>query len=480
MSAESDAGPPVTVPAVAPSRRPRLPRVHDVVQDNGLRVLAVRRPGVPRAEMRLRVPLVRQGPADDGTRTRLLAETLLSGTPARSSFALAQDLQRLGADVMASADVETLVVSGSTLSATLGPFLGLVAEAVATATFPADEVLVERQRVAQELRIALSQPGTIAHHALVSRLYGRHPYGLPMPSPDKVSGTGPARLRRFHAERVAARGSTLVMVGDFDPARAVARVEEAFGAWLPGSPPVRLPAPGPPRRGPVLIVDRPGSVQGSIRLGGPAVDRSDPAYPTLAAATAVFGGYFASRLWANLRERRGYTYSPSAGVSQRPSASNLVVGADVATEVVGPALLETRYELGRMAESLVEEAERMSGELNQRLQRMRLRPPVPPAAAPGARDRAASPPSVLGRIRRSPGALIRGVKDVASDLQDLVSMATDRNAAFESLRSTEDNRVKAHNVLRGKRDAAGRCDSPQAGPSNPPGQTAPRGARTPA
>jgi len=357
VSAERAAGPPVTVPAVAPSRRPRLPRVHDVVQDNGLRVLAVRRPGVPRAEMRLRVPLVRQGPADDGTRTRLLAETLLSGTPARSSFALAQDLQRLGADVMASADVETLVVSGSTLSATLGPFLGLVAEAVATATFPADEVLVERQRVAQELRIALSQPGTIAHHALVSRLYGRHPYGLPMPSPDKVSGTGPARLRRFHAERVAARGSTLVMVGDFDPARAVARVEEAFGAWLPGSPPVRLPAPGPPRRGPVLIVDRPGSVQGSIRLGGPAVDRSDPAYPTLAAATAVFGGYFASRLWANLRERRGYTYSPSAGVSQRPSASNLVVGADVATEVVGPALLETRYELGRMAESLVEGAE---------------------------------------------------------------------------------------------------------------------------
>ena len=122
----------------------------------------------------------------------------------------------------------------------------------------------------------------------------------------------------------------------------------------PGSPPVRLAAPGPPRRGPVLIVDRPGSVQGSIRLGGPAVDRSDPAYPTLAAATAVFGGYFASRLWANLRERRGYTYSPSTGVVQRPSASHLVVGADVATEVVGPALLETRYELGRMAESLVE------------------------------------------------------------------------------------------------------------------------------
>ncbi|HMC52674.1 MAG TPA: insulinase family protein, partial [Acidimicrobiales bacterium] len=113
----------------------------------------------------------------------------------------------------------------------------------------------------------------------------------------------------------------------------------------------------PPREAPILVVDRPGSVQGSIRLAGPAVDRADPGYASLAGATAAFGGYFASRLWANLRERRGYTYSPSAGVTQRRSASHLVVGADVATEVVGPALLEIRYELGRMAESMVEESE---------------------------------------------------------------------------------------------------------------------------
>jgi predicted Zn-dependent peptidase len=331
--------------------------VLDVRQANGMRVLAVHRPGVPRVEMRLRVPLVREGPTDDGTRTRLVAETLLSGTPSRSSVEIAEELQRLGADAGASADVEVLAVSGSTLAATLVPFLQLVAEAVTAATFPPTEVAVERERVAQELRIAGSQPGTIAHHALAARLYGRHPYGLPLPSPEAVRRTGPARLRRFHGERVGAQGSTLVLVGDLRPARAAEQVEESFGSWPAGVPAGRLPSPPAPRRGPVLVVDRPGAVQGNIRLGGPAVDRADPGYPSLAAASAVFGGYFASRLWANLRERRGYTYSPSAGVAQRLSASNLVVGADVATEVVGPALLETRYELGRMAESPVEEGE---------------------------------------------------------------------------------------------------------------------------
>ncbi|HMC52925.1 MAG TPA: pitrilysin family protein, partial [Acidimicrobiales bacterium] len=226
------AGAPATVvPAVAPSRRPRLPQVLDVSQHNGLRVLVVHRPGVPRVELRLRVPLVRHGPPDSGTRARLVADTLLSGTQDRSSVAIAQELQRLGASVIATADVEVLVVSGSSLAATLVPFLELVAEIVSAATFPPAEVAVERERVAQELRIQASQPGTIAHQALVARLYGRHPYGLPLPDPEAVRRTGAARLRRFHDERVTARGSTLVLVGDLRPARAVDLVERAFGAW---------------------------------------------------------------------------------------------------------------------------------------------------------------------------------------------------------------------------------------------------------
>jgi zinc protease len=96
-------------------------------------------------------------------------------------------------------------------------------------------------------------------------------------------------------------------------------------------------------------VDRPGSVQASIRLGGPAVPRDAPDYPALQLANLVYGGYFSSRLVENIREDKGYTYGPHSRISHSAVGSRLVVDADVATEVTAPALLEVWYELGRMA-----------------------------------------------------------------------------------------------------------------------------------
>jgi predicted Zn-dependent peptidase len=90
-------------------------------------------------------------------------------------------------------------------------------------------------------------------------------------------------------------------------------------------------------------------VQSNLRLGGPAPGRTDPELPAVRLANMVFGGYFSSRLVENIRERRGYTYSPRSSVDHLVAASSFLVEADVATEVTGPALLETWYELARMA-----------------------------------------------------------------------------------------------------------------------------------
>jgi predicted Zn-dependent peptidase len=71
----------------------------------------------------------------------------------------------------------------------------------------------------------------------------------------------------------------------------------------------------------------------------------------------IFGGYFSSRLVENIRERRGYTYSPRSSVDHQTAGSSFLVEADVATDVSGAALLETWYELGRMALTAVTDAE---------------------------------------------------------------------------------------------------------------------------
>jgi len=134
-------------------------------------------------------------------------------------------------------------------------------------------------------------------------------------------------------------------------------VENALGGWRnPGMartvPPLPAVVPGPP-----VLVDRSGSVQSSIRVGGAALPRDHREYPALQLANLVFGGYFSSRLVENIREDKGYTYGPHSRIDHGAAGSVLVVDADVATEVTAPALLEIGYELGRMATHPVTEAE---------------------------------------------------------------------------------------------------------------------------
>jgi predicted Zn-dependent peptidase len=113
----------------------------------------------------------------------------------------------------------------------------------------------------------------------------------------------------------------------------------------------------PSAPGALQVVDRPGAVQSNLRLGGPAPSRTDPDLPAVRLANMVYGGYFSSRLVENIRERRGYSYSPRSSVDHLAAASSFLVEADVATEVTGPAFLETWYELGRMALAPVNEEE---------------------------------------------------------------------------------------------------------------------------
>jgi predicted Zn-dependent peptidase len=144
-------------------------------------------------------------------------------------------------------------------------------------------------------------------------------------------------------------GAVLVLVGDISPEKAIDAAEKALGGWTGPGRDGNVPPTPPLEPGPLLLVDRPGSVQSSLRMALPAVPRTDPDHAALQLANLVFGGYFSSRWVENIREDKGYTYGPHTSIEHFLAGSSLVVAAEVATEVTGPALLETLYELGRIA-----------------------------------------------------------------------------------------------------------------------------------
>jgi predicted Zn-dependent peptidase len=344
------------IPTVAPPVPMKLPTVADRTLANGLRVLAVRRPGIPRFEARLHIPTA-QLASDDGSRRMVLSNALLSGTESRTSLQLAQELQRIGGSLDTMVDADQVVLFGSALAPNLGDHLALMADVLTGAMYPSDEVQLERARAAQEVLLARSQPATIAREAFLGRVYGTHPYGRGLPEPEAVGKVTPAALRSLHTKRLLPRGAVMVLVGDFRAATAVDRVETAFGDWADAGEQRMVATPkSPPLNGSVLV-HRPGAVQTNVRIGGFAPRRGEPDHAAFTLANLVFGGYFSSRLVENIRERRGYTYSPGSVIQQHRAAAHVVVVADVGTEVTGPALVEMRYELGRIVATLATDEE---------------------------------------------------------------------------------------------------------------------------
>ncbi len=148
------------------------------------------------------------------------------------------------------------------------------------------------------------------------------------------------------------------MVGDVSPARVLDQVEKALGAWTGYAEGVarrrrcRRPTPGRCSSSTV-------PVRCSRRCGWARrrCDATTSGYPALQLANLIFGGYFSSRWTANIREDKGYTYGPHSRIDHHQLGSTLMFDVEVASEVTAPALLETLYELGRIASLPVTDGE---------------------------------------------------------------------------------------------------------------------------
>jgi predicted Zn-dependent peptidase len=334
-----------TLPDLIPDAKLKLPAQAERTLSSGLTVIAIRRPAVPLVELRLRVPFGR-APLPRAT---LLSQALFTGTGTMSSIDIAAELQAVGGGLSAGLDPDRLLITGNALASGLDRTLEILAAVLTDPAYPNDEVATERDRLVDHIQVALSQPAHLARTALLKRMYGNHPYAVQTPEPEQVRGVRPGQLRALHGDRVRPEGSVLVLVGDINAEKAIDAAEKALGSWTgPGKDGAMPPTPAL-QPGPLVLVDRPGAVQSSLRMALPALGRTDPDYAALQLANLIFGGYFSSRWVENMREEKGYTYGPHTSIEHFLAGSALLVAAEVATEVTGPSLLETLYELGRIA-----------------------------------------------------------------------------------------------------------------------------------
>lgn len=320
----------------------------DTVLDNGLRVLAVRKPTVPMVELRLRIPFGGAAPLHPAT-AEVLAETILTGTARRDRVEIDTELALIGGELSTSVDPERLAFTGTALATGLPTLLDVLADALTSASYVDKEVAREAARIVERLAVSRTQPRVIAREALLKHCYGDHPATREMPRPEDVEKVTAEAVRALHAEAVLPRGAVLVLVGDIDPGQVVADIRKALHGWESERTASVLPELPELAGGDVLLVPRAGAVQSQIRLIAQGLPRTDPRYPALQLANLAYGGYFSSRLVENIREDKGYTYHAHSGLEFTGSTATLGVDADTANEATAAAVLETRYELGRLA-----------------------------------------------------------------------------------------------------------------------------------
>lgn len=323
-----------------------LPDV-DTVLDNGLRVVVVRTPVVPLVELRLVVPCGRREPRD-AVRAELLAACLFHHHEAER---IDRALAAVGGELRAGTDARRLIVSGFALSDGARDGLPVLLDVLAGALHepgrPPGALVHERAALAGRLRVGWSHPAAAARAALQRHRFGDGYAALEIPDPQRLAEVGDEELSALHERAVRPAGSVLVLTGDLAPDRVFALVGSLLGGWPRGGAPLRTPGPPPVRGGGLRLHDLPGAVQSHIRLSAQALPRTDPSFPALQLADLAFGGYFASRLVANLRERNGYAYTARSGIDSAPGSGTLVVEADTSAAATAVALTEIRSELRR-------------------------------------------------------------------------------------------------------------------------------------
>jgi predicted Zn-dependent peptidase len=356
----ADANKPAGMPAYGKDKPLPSPHIARKTLANGLQVWVVPRKGVPRVDMVLAV----RGAgyiADDAAHpgfANMMAGLLNEGSAKRDSRAIAELAQGLGGSVAGGASADGITVSANAVASQAGPMMQLLAEVARTPSFPAKEVALAKANALQALRVQETQPRFRADRALNRAVFGEHPYGHTTPTVEAINSVDEALLKTEHARRFRPDQALLVIAGRIKEADAMKLAQQAFGDWkAEGNAPAaasRTPGAAKPVH---VLLERPGSVQSTIRLGGSGIAATADDQVPLRLASTVLGGGFSSRVNIRLREEKGYTYGASAGARLMREGGSIVGGADVRNEVTGAAVTEYFNEYKRIGSELVSPAE---------------------------------------------------------------------------------------------------------------------------
>jgi zinc protease len=337
-----------TPPALGTPRAFKLPPKKELTLANGMKVTFVPFGNIPKVTV---LNAIRTGNIDEDANQVWLAdvtgELMREGTTTRTALQIAEEGAAMGGGVTVGVGEDVSQVGGTVLAERGPAMVRLVADVTRNPRLPESELpRIVAGRV-RSLAIAKSQPGSLAREKFMSALYPDHTYGRMFPTEARLKGYTIAQARDFYAKNFGAARSHLYVVGMFDQGAMEKAVRESFGDWKAGAPPTAK-VPQAKASAMVTLIDRPNAPQSTILMGVPVLAPTDKDYTALQVTDAILGGTFGSRITSNIREQKGYTYSPSSSIEAHPGTAVWAEQADVTTKFTGASLKEIFNEIGRL------------------------------------------------------------------------------------------------------------------------------------
>ena len=342
-----------TLPPVGPER-PFAPAARsERTLPNGLHVIALRHATVPKVTAILGIQSgLSVDPAEKAGLAQFVVDLAQEGTTTRTSEQIKREVFGLGASLsgFAGQDASTFQMRG--LNHTLPQMLTIMADVVRNPSFPQSELDLMKARTAQQLQAQTASPQYVNNKLFRQTLFGNHPYARIGVTPETLPAIDRQSILNFQQTYYRPNNATLIVVGDVTADAVFAAAEKAFGSWERRALPELKAVPLPALKGRTLVfVQRPNSVQSSISVGNFTPERNDPRWYTLQLTNQIFGAAFDSRLVRNIREDKGYTYSPQSVFQSMGQGGLYRAVADVRNDVTGATLKEVYSEIDKLRAS---------------------------------------------------------------------------------------------------------------------------------
>ncbi|MBC7947889.1 MAG: insulinase family protein [Chitinophagaceae bacterium] len=318
---------------------------------NGLKSTMVHYGNTPKTTISL---VIKTGNVHETTDQVWLADLtgrmLREGT-ARLNFAeLAKKAAMMGGNLNVNVGMTQTTITGAVLSEYAPEFIKLIGELVTNPAFPASEL--ERLKVDLKRRLTVQKavPQAQAQDQFYQAVYGDQRYGKTFPTEAMINGYTTETIKQFYDQNFGAKRSVIYVVGKFDEAAVKQAIESGLTKWKAG-PEVFYPKINAVPVADTMIIDRKGAPQTTVMLGLPVITPDNKDYVPLLVTNSLLGGSFGSRITTNIREDKGYTYSPSSAVSNRKGSTLWFEQADVTSEHTVASMQEIEKEIRKLQET---------------------------------------------------------------------------------------------------------------------------------